>query len=359
MRKVDQLLQETLAAFAPNDDFADFSLSPLSGGDQVYLLKSPKRRPLCVKIAHDSSDTSSPGSLRAEALGLFSMAACWNAKHSPQPLFWREGYGRQILLLEYLQSQRLPPGCGANTTGNHFVRSRENRSQESGGTSLARILYDLHFQPSNGSRTAWLSETFCWNQKELTEWKPLAERLASGRYLGFFVNNFIGKSRQQNLRKNQNPLYSAREWPKFFAELRLLPMLRLCGTQGLISGKYLQIAEKLCLSLDNFLPRLESASLLHGDLWAGNVLWCGANKKTAFLIDPACYYGHYEVDLAMSRLFGGFPADFYREYRAIKPVDPGWEEREKIYNLYHLLNHLLLFGRSYLGAVQRSIGALS
>ena len=113
----------------------------------------------------------------------------------------------------------------------------------------------------------------------------------------------------------------------------------------------------MCHSLDNFLSRLESVSLLHGDLWVGNVLNVGKNRKAVFLIDPSCYYGHYEVDLAMSRLFGSFSTDFYYEYRTMKPAEPRWKEREKIYNLYHLLNHLLLFSYSYLGAVQSVLNA--
>jgi fructosamine-3-kinase len=91
---------------------------------------------------------------------------------------------------------------------------------------------------------------------------------------------------------------------------------------------------------------LEPPCVLHGDLWAGNYL-CDENG-CAVLIDPAVYYGHREADLAMTKLFGGFPRTFYDSYQREYPLKPGWEYREGLYKLYHVLNHLNLFGRSYL-----------
>ncbi len=93
----------------------------------------------------------------------------------------------------------------------------------------------------------------------------------------------------------------------------------------------------------------EKPSLLHGDLWSGNVM-CGPDGK-AMLIDPACYVGHAEADLAMTELFGGFPPEFYDAYREARPLQPGYENRRDLYNLYQLLNHLNLFGPTYLGPV--------
>lgn len=97
-------------------------------------------------------------------------------------------------------------------------------------------------------------------------------------------------------------------------------------------------------------------SLLHGDLWAGNVI--AGNDGAAWLIDPAVYVGHAEADLAMTELFGGFPRAFYDAYQEVLPLEPGYEDRRDIYNLYHILNHLNMFGRTYLSAVKRIVGRL-
>ena len=92
-------------------------------------------------------------------------------------------------------------------------------------------------------------------------------------------------------------------------------------------------------------------SLLHGDLWSGNAM--PDRKGKPMLIDPAVYVGHHEADLAMTELFGGFPSTFYNAYYEIIPKESGYEDRRDIYNLYHLLNHLNLFGKSYLASVRR------
>lgn len=97
----------------------------------------------------------------------------------------------------------------------------------------------------------------------------------------------------------------------------------------------------------------EHPSLLHGDLWSGNVMT--GNDGKAWLIDPAVYVGHAEADLAMTELFGGFPQIFYDVYREEAPMQPGYERRRDLYNLYHLLNHLNLFGRAYLPSVVRVV----
>ena len=96
-------------------------------------------------------------------------------------------------------------------------------------------------------------------------------------------------------------------------------------------------------------------SLLHGDLWSGNAAMAG---DAPALFDPACYYGDRETDIAMAELFGGFPVNFYAAYRAAWPLDPGYESRKPLYNLYHILNHFNLFGSAYLGQAQRMIERL-
>ena len=138
-------------------------------------------------------------------------------------------------------------------------------------------------------------------------------------------------------------------WIPFFRERRLLPQLR--RGEGYLDEKDRRCAEKLLARLEELLPEPEAPSLLHGDLWSGNYI-TGPDGR-AWLIDPAAYVGHREADLAMTELFGGYPAAFYDAYREAWPLQPGYEQRREIYNLYHLLNHLNLFGPSYLGSVRQ------
>ena len=124
--------------------------------------------------------------------------------------------------------------------------------------------------------------------------------------------------------------------------------------QGLLPTPIKEDLHALKKRLDDFLPA-EGRSLLHGDLWSGNYLYHPGESR-CYLIDPAVYYGHYEVDLAMTELFGGFPSTFYEGYFTIKPLTSGWQKRQAIYQLYYLTAHVLLFGRSYLPRVQSKLG---
>jgi fructosamine-3-kinase len=95
--------------------------------------------------------------------------------------------------------------------------------------------------------------------------------------------------------------------------------------------------------------------LLHGDLWRGNILF--DENGMAVLIDPACYFGWSEAEIAMTQLFGGFPEAFYHGYTEINPLKPGWKNRLRLYNLFHLLNHLNLFGSSYYASIIKTVRA--
>ena len=156
---------------------------------------------------------------------------------------------------------------------------------------------------------------------------------------GFFADNFIGATEQINTPKER--------WIDFFRENRLEYQFKKADSYFSASDR--TKITKLLDSLEKFLVEPASPSLLHGDLWSGNVM-CGADGK-AMLIDPACYIGHAEADLAMTELFGGFPENFYSAYKEVRPLEPGYEERRDLYNLYHLLNHLNLFGPTYLTPV--------
>ena len=156
---------------------------------------------------------------------------------------------------------------------------------------------------------------------------------------GFYQDNFIGAGEQKNTPSSK--------WIDFYRDCRLAP--QFCRADSYFTTEDRTKITKLLSRLEDFLVEPETPSLLHGDLWSGNVM-CGPDGK-AMLIDPACYVGHREADLAMTELFGGFPPEFYRAYCEAVPLQPGYEERRDLYNLYQLLNHLNLFGPTYLGPV--------
>ena len=131
-------------------------------------------------------------------------------------------------------------------------------------------------------------------------------------------------------------------WGKFFVNYRLRPQLLEALKWGLRIEDYEDILIYLSSYLNNHHPRV---SLVHGDLWSGN---CGGTKKClGSLYDPASYWADREVDISMTKLFGGFNYDFYKGYEEVWPLDKFFEKRIEIYNLYHLLNHANIFGGSY------------
>ena len=168
---------------------------------------------------------------------------------------------------------------------------------------------------------------------------------------GFSGDNWIGSTPQPN---PEIP-----SWHEFFAEYRLMHQWQLARRQGYGNDSAEKEMESLCRRLPDLIPPPDGnrPSLLHGDLWGGN--WMSGADGRAWLIDPAVYYGHREADLAMTRLFGGFPAGFHRSYNEEWPLESGFDQRVDLYNLYHLLNHLNLFGSSYWGGVSHTLSRYS
>ena len=162
-----------------------------------------------------------------------------------------------------------------------------------------------------------------------------------GDGFGFAADNFIGSRRQKNTWTDQ--------WIPFFRDCRLRPQLK--AAERWLDQRDRKLADSLLEHLDQYLIEPKAPSLIHGDLWAGNVM-TGSDGR-AWIIDPAAYYGHPEADLAMTELFGGFSPAFYDSYFAYAKMEAGYQDRKDIYNLYHLLNHLNLFGVSYLSSVER------
>ena len=143
-------------------------------------------------------------------------------------------------------------------------------------------------------------------------------------------------------------------WISFFAEQRLLYMGQLCLDVERLPPTYMERLHAFCSRLNEWLLEPPAASLLHGDIWATNVL-ASEDRVNSFL-DPAIYYGHPEVELAYITLFGTFTEAFFREYQSLSPLPPGFfETRRHVYNLYPLLVHVRHFGGSYLNSVDRTL----
>lgn len=164
---------------------------------------------------------------------------------------------------------------------------------------------------------------------------------------GWRRDNTIGATHQPN---DPGPA-----WIEFYRDRRLGFQLELAGRKGIgrpVQSKGERLLERLAAFFPGYSPQ---ASLLHGDLWGGNY---GYADGEPVLFDPAVYYGDREADLAMTELFGGFPANFYAAYREAWPLDPGYTTRRTLYNLYHVLNHYNLFGGGYGGQAGRMLDEL-
>lgn len=172
--------------------------------------------------------------------------------------------------------------------------------------------------------------------------KQLGEQLAKLHlkkqpFFGWHINNTIGSTPQRNSRSEN--------WLTFWREQRLGFQLKLAA-QNRYGSQLQNLGEKLCERLDDFfIDYKPQPSLLHGDLWGGNAATTLENQ--AIIFDPASYYGDREADLAMTELFGGFGRDFYAAYNDVWQLDAGYKTRKMLYNLYHMLNHVNLFGGGY------------
>ena len=205
-----------------------------------------------------------------------------------------------------------------------------------------------------GSGSSWLVLEFIeFGSTPRGGMRALGEQLAKlhhthGKKFGWHRDNTIGDTPQKNAWSD--------DWIGFWREQRLAFQLELAARNG-FCGRLQQEGAQLMDRLPAFFQGYALApSLLHGDLWSGNAAFSDAGDPVIF--DPAVYYGDHEADLAMTELFGGFPAEFYAAYRDAFPLDKGYAVRKDLYNLYHVLNHLNLFGEGYLGHAERLIGRL-
>lgn len=176
-------------------------------------------------------------------------------------------------------------------------------------------------------------------------WPTFGRRLAAlhlhtNPRFGFDHDNYIGSTPQPNAWMEDGY--------RFFGERRLSFQARLARQRGLLGQSELAQVESIIARLPTLVPA-QPASLLHGDLWSGNALADGDGAPA--IIDPATHFGWAEAELAMTTLFGSFPESFYDAYQEVRLLDAGFTKRYAIYNLYHLLNHLNLFGAGYYGRV--------
>ncbi len=161
---------------------------------------------------------------------------------------------------------------------------------------------------------------------------------------GLDHDNYIGSLPQSNMQTD--------DWRDFFINQRLTPLVKSAFDKGLLNRDDLIALESLRARLDSLYPE-EHPSLLHGDLWSGNV-HCAENGD-AYFIDPAVYCGHREMDIAMTKMFGGFDQVFYDAYQEVYPLEKGWEQRIILWNTYPNLVHLNLFGNSYVKGVRKGL----
>ncbi len=219
------------------------------------------------------------------------------------------------------------------------------------------------------SDTLRVPHPVCWGQNDSTAWLVLehiqlgnnastnAADLGAGlaamhrtyaTHFGWMRDNTIGDTPQINTQSS--------DWSLFWRTHRLCYQLNLAKTNG-YTGKLQSLGEQLLTELDQFFCGfIPQASLLHGDLWSGNYSFDDTGQPVLF--DPATYYGDRETDIAMTELFGGFPSNFYSAYRHEYPLDSGYNVRKVMYNLYHVLNHLNLFGGSYRNQAEQMMNRL-
>ena len=258
------------------------------------------------------------------------ISAAWRVKAEDQPVFLKTGpsssYEMFLAEAEGLQelalaeAVRVPQVLGCVRSNSECMLALEWIDFDLPGKDTARLLGEQLAKQHRHTK-----EQFGWHR-----------------------DNTIGATPQPNPWSD--------DWIEFFRDHRLGFQLQLAAENG-FRGELQQEGDRLLSNIGQYFNDYwPEASLLHGDLWGGN--WASSNGQPV-IFDPAVYYGDRESDLAMSKLFGGFPSDFYRAYEEAWPLAAGSRQRIELYQLYHVLNHLNLFGQSYLGRALGIIRSLS
>ncbi len=165
-------------------------------------------------------------------------------------------------------------------------------------------------------------------------------------YFGWDIDNCIGATPQPNPKSE--------DWIGFYRDFRLGHQFELAQNKGKSFNGSKDLMDNIDFFFNDYQP---SPSLLHGDLWGGNSSF--TENGTPFIYDPASYYGDRETDIAFTYMFGGYTPEFYEGYESTYPLDSGFSQRKRLYNLYHELNHFNLFGGGYANSAQASINQLT
>lgn len=279
-----------LAAGHLHSDASAIEFSGVGGGsiNQTFRLSAGSKRVFC-KI---NSATTYPALFKQEAQGLRAIAAT-GFMLTPEVIGHYEHNNQQILLLQWIDS---------------------------------------------GIRTEKFWKQFGEQLAKMHAWSPSA---SANTAFGLGHDNFMGALPQQNDRMDN--------WIGFFREKRLKPQIALANREGLLPARLQTAFENLYAKLPEIFPP-EPPSFLHGDLWSGNFM-CNERSEPV-LIDPAVYFGHRSMDLGMTTLFGGFDKAFYDAYTYWYPLPENYGEQWEVCNLYPLLIHLNLFGKSYLSSIE-------
>lgn len=208
-------------------------------------------------------------------------------------------------------------------------------------SSTIRIPKPMHFH--EGQQYSFiLMEYIDQGKTDGQFWEDFAMQLAqmhqsSCDYFGLDFDNYMGSLAQSNQKHSS--------FVDFFIKQRLIPQIKMARDKGFLSSTHIRQSERLFAELPSIFPT-EKPALIHGDLWSGNFM--NDERGGPVIMDPAVYYGHREVDIAMTTMFGGFAEQFYQSYHQYYPLEKNWETRLPIYNLYPILIHINLFGSSYL-----------
>lgn len=211
-----------------------------------------------------------------------------------------------------------------------------------------RIPQPLNFYEGN-HYSCILMEWIEQGARQLNFWPDFAKQLSQMHqctedYFGLEFDNYMGSLPQKNSKHA--------DFVSFFIQERLEPQIKLARDDGYINEKHIRQSERLYNELPSIFPE-EKPSLVHGDLWSGNFM--NDEKGNPVIMDPAVYFGHREVDIAMTTMFGGFSSKFYEQYQNNYPMETGWESRLDFYKLYPILIHVNLFGYSYVGSFENIV----